>query len=39
MATTTKTLKLTFLNGEKKKNSITLGMQQITLLKNKFVKR
>ena len=25
MATTTKTLKLTFLNGEKKKNSITLG--------------
>lgn len=24
MATTTKTLKLTFLNGEKKKNSITL---------------
>ncbi|CDI57773.1 Protein of unknown function [Lactobacillus helveticus CIRM-BIA 101] len=27
MATTTKTLKLPFLNGEKKKNSITLGMQ------------
>ena len=26
MATTTKTLKLTFLNGEKKKNSITLGI-------------
>ncbi|PEG86231.1 MULTISPECIES: DUF2922 domain-containing protein [unclassified Lactobacillus] len=25
MATTTKTLKLTFLNGEKKKNSITLA--------------
>ena len=25
MTTTTKTLKLTFLNGEKKKNSITLG--------------
>ena len=25
MAATTKTLKLTFLNGEKKKNSITLG--------------
>ena len=37
MATTTKTLKLTFLNGEKKKNSITLGMLLIILLKIKFV--
>ncbi len=29
MAKTTKTMKLTFLNGEKKKISITLGMQSI----------
>ena len=39
MAKTTKTLKLTFLNGKNKKTSVTLGMQQIILLRNKFAVR